>query len=94
MTLHRAGRLHHLKVGAVHAQTRILAIVDGQEVTVLALATGGDPVGPRHRARQGLLAAYATRPRPMAEVSEDGLITCVAYVATQDRPSRVRARTF
>jgi hypothetical protein len=40
MTLRRAGRLHHLKVGAAHARTRVLAIVDEQEVTVVALETG------------------------------------------------------
>jgi transposase len=34
------GRLHHLKVGAAHARTRVLAIVDEQEVTVVALDTG------------------------------------------------------
>jgi hypothetical protein len=40
MTLRRAGRLHHLKVGALHARLRVLAIVDEQEVTVVALDTG------------------------------------------------------
>lgn len=40
MTLRRAGRLHHLKVGAAHARTRVLAIVSEQEVTVVALETG------------------------------------------------------
>ena len=40
MTLRRAGRLYHLKVGAAHARRRILAIVDEAEVTVVALDTG------------------------------------------------------
>ena len=40
MTLRRAGRLYHLKIGAAHARTRVLAIVDEQEVTVVALETG------------------------------------------------------
>jgi len=40
MTLRRAGRLHHLKVGAAHARRRVLAIVGEQEVTVVALETG------------------------------------------------------
>ncbi|HYO41819.1 MAG TPA: helix-turn-helix domain-containing protein [Candidatus Limnocylindrales bacterium] len=40
MTLRRAGRLHHLKVGAAHARRRVLAIVGEQEVTVVALDTG------------------------------------------------------
>jgi hypothetical protein len=40
MTVRRAGRLHHLKVGAVHARLRVLAIIDEQAVTVVALDTG------------------------------------------------------
>lgn len=40
MTLRRAGRLYHLKVGAVHARRRVLAIIDEREVTVVALDTG------------------------------------------------------
>jgi transposase InsO family protein len=40
ITLRRAGRLHHLKIGAVHARRRVLAIVDEAEVTVVALDTG------------------------------------------------------
>jgi len=40
MTLRRAGRLHHLKVGQAHARRRVLAIVGEQEVTVVALETG------------------------------------------------------
>ena len=40
MTLRRAGRLHHLKIGATHARTRVLAIVDEDHVTVVSLDTG------------------------------------------------------
>jgi transposase InsO family protein len=40
VTLRRAGRLYHLKVGAAFARRRVLAIVDEQEVTVVALDTG------------------------------------------------------
>jgi transposase InsO family protein len=40
MTLRRAGHLYHLKVGAASARRRVLAIVDEQEVTVVALDTG------------------------------------------------------
>jgi len=40
MTLRRGGRLYHLKIGAAHARRRVLAIVDEQEVTVVALETG------------------------------------------------------
>ena len=40
MTLRRAGRLHHLAIGAAHARRRVLAIVDESEVTIVALDTG------------------------------------------------------
>jgi len=40
MTLRRAGRLHHLGVGAASASRRVLAVVDEHEVTVVALETG------------------------------------------------------
>jgi hypothetical protein len=39
----RAGRLHHLNTGAAHARTRVLAIVDERDVTVVALDTGAVP---------------------------------------------------
>jgi hypothetical protein len=32
--------MHHLKVGAAYPRTRVLAIADEQEVTVVALDTG------------------------------------------------------
>jgi transposase InsO family protein len=40
ISLRRAGRMHHLALGAIHAGTRVLAIVDEREVTVVALHTG------------------------------------------------------
>ena len=40
MTLRRAGRLHHLKIGAEHARRRVLAIADEAVVTVVALESG------------------------------------------------------
>jgi len=40
ISLRRAGRMHHLRIGAAHAGRRVLAIVDEQEVTVVALDTG------------------------------------------------------
>jgi transposase InsO family protein len=40
ITLRRAGQMHHLKIGTAHARRRVLAIVDEQEVTVVALDTG------------------------------------------------------
>ena len=40
ITLRRAGRLHHLNIGAAQARRRVLAIVDELEVTVVALDTG------------------------------------------------------
>jgi transposase InsO family protein len=40
ITLRRAGRMHHLNIGAACARRRVLAIADEQEVTVVALDTG------------------------------------------------------
>jgi transposase InsO family protein len=40
MTLRRGGRLYHLNAGVAHARRRVLAIVDEQEVTIVALDTG------------------------------------------------------
>ena len=40
ISLRRAGRLHHLKIGAEQARRRVLAIVDEGEVTVVALDSG------------------------------------------------------
>jgi transposase InsO family protein len=40
MTLRRAGRMHHLGIGAKHARKRVLALTDDHHVTVTDLATG------------------------------------------------------
>jgi transposase InsO family protein len=40
VSLRRAGRMHHLGIGAAHAGRRVLAIVDELEVTVVVLDTG------------------------------------------------------
>jgi transposase InsO family protein len=40
MTLRRAGRLHHLGVGATHARKRVLALADDRQITVIDLTTG------------------------------------------------------
>jgi hypothetical protein len=40
MTLRRAGRMHHLGVGILHARTRVLAFADDHQITVADLATG------------------------------------------------------
>ncbi len=40
MTLRRAGRMHHLGVGATHARKRVLAFADDLQVTVADLASG------------------------------------------------------
>jgi transposase InsO family protein len=40
MTLRRAGKMHHLGIGAAHARKRVLAIADDHHVTVTDLATG------------------------------------------------------
>ena len=40
MTIRRAGRMHHLGVGAAHARTRVLALADDHQITVADLPTG------------------------------------------------------
>ena len=40
MTLRRAGRMHHLGVGAAHARKHVLAFADDHQITVADLATG------------------------------------------------------
>jgi transposase InsO family protein len=40
MSLRRAGRMHHLGIGAAHARKRVLAIADDHQITVTDLATG------------------------------------------------------
>jgi transposase InsO family protein len=40
MTLRRAGRMHHLGIGAKHARKRVLALADDRRITVIELATG------------------------------------------------------
>ncbi len=40
MSLRRAGRMHHLGIGAAHARKRVLAIADDTTVTVIDLDTG------------------------------------------------------
>jgi transposase InsO family protein len=40
MSLRRAGRMHHLGVGAAHARKRVLAFADDHQITVADLNTG------------------------------------------------------
>ncbi len=40
MTLRRAGRMHHLGIGAAHARKRVLAFADDTQITVADLTTG------------------------------------------------------
>ena len=40
MTIRRAGRMHHLGIGTVHARKRVLALADDTHITVIELATG------------------------------------------------------
>jgi hypothetical protein len=40
MTLRRAGRMHHLGIGATHARKRVLAFADDDQITVAELTTG------------------------------------------------------
>jgi hypothetical protein len=40
MSIRRAGRMHHLGVGAAHARKRVLALADDHLITVIELHTG------------------------------------------------------
>jgi hypothetical protein len=40
MTIRRAGRMHHLGIGAAHARKRVLAFADDHQITVADLTTG------------------------------------------------------
>jgi aspartate oxidase len=40
MSFRRAGRMHHLGIGAAHSGKRVLAIADSTTVTVIELQTG------------------------------------------------------
>jgi transposase InsO family protein len=40
MSLRRAGRMHHLGIGAAHARKRVLALADDHHITVIDLTTG------------------------------------------------------
>ena len=68
MTIRRAGRMHHLGVGAAHARKRVLALADEHHITVTELTTG--EVLSRHQIdpHKDLLAQPKQRTRPMAEL--------------------------
>ncbi len=40
MSFRRAGRMHHLGIGAVHKHKRVLALADDHHITVIELETG------------------------------------------------------
>src|SRR5437764_9685467 len=40
MTLRRAGRMHHLGIGAIHARKRVLALADDHQILITDLTTG------------------------------------------------------
>jgi hypothetical protein len=40
MSIRRAGRMHHLGVGAAHARKRVIAFADDHQITVAELPTG------------------------------------------------------
>jgi len=79
ITLRRAGRLHHLAIGAAHARERVLAIVDEREVTVVALDTG--EVLSSHLIEPGrdYWRNQQRDPRPMAGVSSDEVTSGLSH---------------
>jgi transposase InsO family protein len=40
MSVRRAGRMHHLGIGTIHARKRVLALADEHHITVIELETG------------------------------------------------------
>jgi transposase InsO family protein len=40
MSVRRAGRMHHLGIGTIHARKRVLALADDNHITVIELETG------------------------------------------------------
>ena len=86
MTLRRAGRLYHLKVGAAHARRRVLAIVDEQEVTVVALDTGEILSTHLIEPDRGYWRNQRRDPGRWPGSQATGSTTCVADVATLVSP--------
>ncbi len=70
MSLRRAGRMHHLGVGAAHARKRVLALADDHHITVIELATGEILSVHLIEPRQDLLAQPKQEARPLAGLPE------------------------
>ena len=68
MTLRRAGRMHHLAIGAAHARKRVLAFADDHHSHRDRPHHRRSPLRPPHPARQELLAQPKQRARPLAEL--------------------------
>jgi hypothetical protein len=65
VSIRRAGRMHHLGIGAAHRGKEILAITDMTDVTVIELRTGEVlSARPRHRPSPRLLAQQTAKPGP------------------------------
>jgi transposase InsO family protein len=78
MTLRRAGRMHHLGVGAAHARKRVLALADDHQVTVTDLQTGEvlsrhhiqpDKSYWRNQNKEPGRSAGLPKPRPMTRLT-------------------------
>ena len=78
--------MHHLKVGAVHARRRVLAIVDEHEVTVVALDTGELLSTHRIEPDKGYWRNTRRDPGRWPGSQSDQLSTRVADVATHVSP--------
>ena len=77
MTLRRAGRMHHLGVGASHARTRVLALADDHQITVTDLTTGEVLSTHLIQPEKTYWRKPTTRARPLA-----GLHQNMTHVAT------------
>ncbi len=69
MSFRRAGRMHHLGIGAAHAGKHVLAIADDTTVTVIELTTGEILATNTIDPDPHLLAQHTKSPGPMARDS-------------------------
>ena len=75
MSLRRAGRMHHLGIGAAHARKRVLGVLRRAPRHRRGPHHRRGPLRPPHSARQELLAQPKQRARPMAGLSKPRLMT-------------------
>jgi hypothetical protein len=83
VSIRRAGRMHHLGIGAAHRGKEILAITDMTDVTVIELRTG--------EVLSARPPATSTQPAPTGATNSEARAFChlrrdshISHVATHD----------